>query len=498
MNYKGTFIKNEYRSILGKKWVNFWILLSVFFVSLAALSMSRAGLRFLNKKMDDPFINWVNVSNEPRLDEFHTELFMGVTDDSISYKQYFDIKDVEKNNYLVEFVKGNRRIIGRTLDYRSELWKKILDHTNIRHKALRNTPIDEKDFGWVVTADFLKELGYAADSIPLFVSLEYTTSTSSHFVPIPLMAVVDRLPDDIDFVATNYFYEQLGDLSHPFDIGDSARYFSRLLFVAKDAEDARKILADELSALDLVWEDSPKDYELSWDDASLLSAVLYDTKISVDSLYRLCQNIENKYGNIYRYYDYAWGKGYPLKPDYVSVMFNRLDKVRVFQQWAKNHFDIRIDMAQIEAKENFRLFEKLASWLSWCIVVLSVLFVAIFLYFLSNAHFQKIAKNLGTIRAFGLSKTTINGIYLCVFMSLIGLSLLAAGTLVVLLQGLFALCRIGYSLNGQMLPYLRIEDGLVLGVIACILLASGFFSWFFTSRKLQATPGDLIYERHNL
>lgn len=496
MKYNRIFIHNEFHTILGNRWHNFWILFAVFLLSVGALSVSRSGLEFLRVKMEDPFINWVNISNEPVLDKFFEELSSGQFSEQASITEHFNINAVEKNNFLVEFVKGNRRIIGRTLDYNSNLWEKILNETNIKYNIKRTTPISERDFGWVVTADFLHNLGYTEDQIPLFISIY---STISAIVPIPILAVVDRLPDDIDFVTTNYFYEQKQDLSHPFDINQS-KYFSPLQFVAEidiaDAEQTQTLLSDMLAGIDLEWE-NPTIYEAAHQEATLLSAIVYDTTLTMDVLDSLCQTIEQIYPEIYRYYDYQFGTGYEMKPDYVSVMFNSLEKVKEFQKWSKDQFNIRIDMAQIEAKENFSLFNKLATGLCWAIVIMAGLFVLIFLYFLINSHFQKISRNLGTIMAFGLGMRSIIYIYLIVFIRLILTSLFMPVVLLAIVQYFLAFFGIGYELNGTVLPYFDMTDTWVLGFIGIILLMSATATLVFMNRKLHSTPGDLIYERNN-
>lgn len=500
MKYINIFIKNEFCAIRGKNWWNFWILFTVFLLSIGAISYSRSGLRFLKAKMEDPFINWINISNEPELDKFFDELMGGQFSEQTTITEHFNIHAGEKNNFLVEFVKGNRRIIGRTLDYNSSLWNKILNEANVKYNIKRTSSITDRDFGWVITADFLHNLGYTADHIPLFISLEYSTATSSHFAPIPIIAVVDRLPDDIDFVTTNYFYQQLRDLSYPFYVGDSLKYFSPLQFVTEmdiaDAKQTQALLSDILAGIDLEWE-NPTIYEAAYQEATLLSAIVYDTTITMADLDSLCHTIEQAHPEIYRYYDYLFGTGYRMKPDYVSVMFNSLEKVKEFQQWSKNNFNIRIDMAQIEAKENFNRFNNLATLLCWAIVVIAVLFVLIFLSSLINCHFQKISKNLGTIMAFGLDKKDIMFIYLIVSIGLISISLMTSALLLYAIQSLLLFFNIGYELSGTILPYFNMTDFWVLSFIGGILLLSAVTTLWIMNRKLHFTPGDLIYERNN-
>ena len=57
--FNNVFIRREFKSILGQKKRNFWILFFVFLCTLFSLEISRSGIKYLNYKMSDPFINWI-------------------------------------------------------------------------------------------------------------------------------------------------------------------------------------------------------------------------------------------------------------------------------------------------------------------------------------------------------------------------------------------------------------------------------------------------------
>jgi hypothetical protein len=216
-------------------------------------------------------------------------------------------------------------------------------------------------------------------------------------------------------------------------------------------------------------------------------------------LNKLCnEQIAKSEVAIYRYYDYEFEPNTAEETtDYISIMFNDLSNVKAFQQWTKENFGVRIDMAQIEAKENFYDFNFLAIILCIAIILISILFVIIFLYSLINAHFQKISKNLGTIMAFGLDNRSIIRIYLTVFMGLIIVGLAIATTLLLAFQKLSEFAGIVRTVNGTAIPYVNMLDPLVLGVLGGILLLSVIVTYIVMKGKLKATPGDLIFERNN-
>jgi len=177
----------------------------------------------------------------------------------------------------------------------------------------------------------------------------------------------------------------------------------------------------------------------------------------------------------YRYYDYDIKECDQINKNYLSLMFTDLSKVPTFAEWAKE-YRVRIDMAQIEAKKNFEVFNNLATTLCWFIAIIAIGFVVIFVYFLVDSHFRRISKNLGTIMAFGLSNTDIIGIYLPVFMGLIAISLISAGAVIGMAE--FVSRSIGMVREGGF-SYFAIEDVFVMGFVLVLLIVTAMMTVYF-------------------
>lgn len=507
--YSKIFLRNEFKTILGYRKVNFWILFSIFFITIGSLAFSRAGLEFLRQKMEDPFINWVDISREPKLDD----LYMALNDNAV--KAQFDYTTVEQNNFILEYIFNAEnkkvRVEGRTIENTSQLFKKITDNKNVVVK--RNNPIEVNDIGWVVTVDLMQRLGYQTPAeYPLFINLTNQGDSTGikklgienvnnwQVVPIPIIAVVKQLPDFLDFLTTPYFSDQLQDDTRPFNLSIHPEYFDKLLFVVDNNETEENLKIE----LDSKLKDKGVNFRIEQTDdlcnsfrsAKLISLVLNDTFSNLAIVNAICDVVLQKYPahKVHRYYEYKYGNGYKLKTDYISVMFNDLGKIKEFQLWAKDNYNIRIDMAQIEAKENFKTFQLLSTFLSSTLILISILFIIIFLYFLINVHFQKISKNLGTIMAFGLDNNKIIKIYLLVFILLVLSGLIPAAILLGIIQLLLHFFSIVRE-NG--LHYININDIWIYSVFAGIIGLSIFVTYIIMGKKLRSTPGDLIYERHN-
>ena len=501
--YTDIFVKQEFKSIVGKGWRNFWILFFVFAITVFALEFSRSGVKFLSYKMSDPFINWIDVKEQTNFEAFMEE--------TNHLKDTFNISTIEANNYILEYVFtgdfGIKRVEGRTISYESDLLNKILGEENAI--VTRRQKMQENDYGWIVTKDLMTRLGYGDEThYPLYIRYTFPGSSENlkkyglknsgdYFeIPIPILAVVEQLPNLLDLIAPTYFMEQNTSGSKPFIIPNHESYFHDLYLVAenpdKDFENRLKSYFDRAGLqYDAVFEapDSLK---------NLLRPALEYRIIIRDSVYRTLNTVVaeicEKEKDVYRTFDWAFDKGFQLRPNYLSFMFDDLSRVKAFSVWAKETHGIRIDMAQIEAKENFNTFNLLASMLCLFISVIAIAFVAIFLYFLIDSHFRRISKNLGTIMAFGLGNRQIIKIYLSVFMLMIIAGMLAVMALLGGAEILFNTLK-WWQYEGKM-PHFSLCDSWVILTALVIPLISALATVIFLKYELKATPGDLIFERN--
>ena len=500
--YTNIFVKREFKSIVGKGWRNFWILAAVFAVTIFALEFSRSGVKFLSYKMSDPFINWIDVKEQTNFEPFMEE--------TNRLKDTFNISTIEANNYILEYVFtidfGTKRVEGRTISYESDLLNKILDEKNA--VVTREQKMAEKDYGWIVTKDLMTRLGYDDEvHYPLYIRYTFPGSPENlkkyglknfgdYFeIPIPIIAVVEQLPDLLDFIAPIYFMEQNTSGSKPFIVPNHENYFHDLYIVAekpdKDFENRLKSYFNNAGLqFDDYFEKTKIDYLLR--PATQFRIIIRDTVYQ--SLNTVVAEVCEKEPDVYRTFDWAFDRGFQLRPNYLSFMFEDLSKVKVFSIWAKETHGIRIDMAQIEAKENFNTFNLLASMLCLFIAIIAIAFVAIFLYFLIDSHFRRISKNLGTIMAFGLGNKQIIKIYLSVFLLMIFASLLSVIAALGGVEMLFNTLTM-WQYEGKM-PHFSLRDIWVVVTILVIPLISALATVIFLKYKLKATPGDLIFERN--
>ena len=499
-----TFEKNEFSSILGKRRSNFWILLAVFLCSIGALEFSRSGTKYLKYKMEDPFINWIEIAQQQDFENFRRDVIQP------DIQERFSIGEIEANNFINEYVSGkdNKRFFseGQTIAFDSRLLERILDKDNT--VAKRETGIREDDYGWIVTQELMERLGYDdPKNYPLYIRRTESgiqekinlwhipvVCDSNLDIPIPIIAVVRQLPDLLDFIAPKYYLNQKDDPSHPFVLSQHPEYYSDLKFTI---EDTSNVIGKMQSILDQRGIHYDNIFEIDYEGHTIrpsykIRITIYDSVIS--DINDAAKDILDNIPDAYRTYDYFFDKGMESQTNYISFMFNDLSKVADFAKWTKDEYGIRIDMAQIEAKKNFETFNLLAGVLCMAIIILSVMFVSIFLWFLIDAHFKAISKNLGTIMAFGLPNKTIIKIYRKVFLRMILYSLGAAIAALGIIELLFLI--IGLTREGKM-EFISLADWVVWMFIIIIPVLTAIVVSATMKQKLKANPGDLIFERNN-
>ncbi|MBQ9417994.1 MAG: hypothetical protein IJU19_05370 [Bacteroidales bacterium] len=499
-----TFTRNEYRAILGKRHSNFVILLLVFLCSVGALEFSRAGLKYLNHKMDDPFINWVDIRKpQPDFERFQADM------QRQDLLDRFHIADVECNNYDLDqvFDLNHRklRVEGRTFAVGSRLVERILAPDNVI--VCRQRDITDADYGWIVTWDLLARMGYTStDTLPLFITLTFEGNSSTidrwniaHHannyieIPIPILAVVEQLPDLLDYLMPyRYFGQRRCSTNNPLNITNHPSYYSDLQFILRDTVGTARSLRTALDRCGVPYDGDIvfTPYSDAYLPAHRVRIIMRDSVIA--HVNAAAEAILSSHNGLTRTYDFDFEHTGRMATDYVSLMFSDISQVAAFADWAKSEYGIRIDMAQIEAKNNFNTFNLLASVLSVAIIILSILFVAIFLWFLIDSHFRAISKNLGTIMAFGLPNATIVQIYLRVFMRLVVESLAMAVVCLVSIELGLSLCGL---VRESGFPYISILDGWVLAILVIIPLLTALVVTLTMQHKLEARPGDLIFER---
>ena len=241
---------------------------------------------------------------------------------------------------------------------------------------------------------------------------------------------------------------------------------------------------------------SREKYSSSWDEN--LFALVIETEASDENapmlFNKLFKKISKSHPTVTRTYEFQPIQSFVLDdPAYYSVQIKNLANIKMFQARLYEECGIKLEMTSVDQKNNFQFVQRMGNILSICIILIAVLFICFFIYFMLSTHFQRIQRNLGTFKAFGISNATLYYIYIIL---LLRITIFAFAIAYILAWG----CNVLFNLltqieNGYNWIEVLVWQNLLLLLLA--IVASIIASYWVAKAKLKHTPGDLIYNRNS-
>ena len=521
-DYLKLFLKREGKVVLGKNFSNIWLLTAVLAATFLAIAFSNGSLLFLEDKMKDPFINWVDIKNDNQnkaFTELEAELSSSFNAEKYHYKDFeygyeFSYFFFGKNDYDHEYLKC--RFFEKL---NSELIDAILSQDNvINNMAVASTEdIPDNTIGLIITERALNSLGYA--EAPAYIDLySYSTGADSLGIatfdnrgraPLPVLGVVKRLPGNVDIISSSRFYQQNWNDVHTFNLNKPSYAQSLCYFVPSDVDllEFETTLESELKSRTSVSfriDDEgfyPED-QFSYKNhtpgkgreyASYLRIITVSESIPYDVISATNSVILEKYQDkdVHRLYPYVYDQGYSSTGAYLSVHFTDLNAINAFLSFV-NSFGVEIEMSQINAKENFNSVRLMAGVLSWAMIVFAIICILLFITNLLQSYFQKVKRNIGTFKAFGISNRELLLVYLVIMALMISVSTIISFVFVLIIQELLPM--IGIMKEGAY-NYLSLFSAKTWCAILIIVTSSLYTVYKLMVNMLKCTPGNLIYER---
>jgi hypothetical protein len=505
------FLLKEGKELLGKKYKNFWILLAILFGTFLTIGFANGSLEYLQKKMSDPFVNWVSVEvpfgrNNVQIivDQLQTpEIKQKYELDTITgyFELMLQLTGPEKNN--------SKFFMGRSISAHSPIQKQVLSGKNF---VQGRKMIFENDYGLILTQDIFEELGYNRNSSVVFMSLSISDTLKLN-VPVPIIAVVQELPGLADFAFTPYFYYQRNYGSpNPFRI-DKYRTINFSVKSNKNEIEAQmNELQDSLFSMlnnssfnekfgprsnvqiDSVYMNGGLVVEINFfpepDEAELKA--IYNEIVESEQLSKF--QLTRIYNFDFNYIQNNVRNEFHL----LSVYFEDLNNIREFKNYLKLEHDMEIDMSLIEAKENYNFISRLTRIISVILIAFSIFSLSLFTSNVFVRHVEKIGMNLGTFKAFGLNNRVLKKIYLLLIFSLL-LSAIVISLILAWILGELGIINLVLSILDYKLEsnqdFFNLGSYWTLIFVAIILTALYAFLNRITNNQLKKTPGDLIYGR---
>ncbi len=505
------FLDKEGKELRGKRNFNFFVLVVIFAIAIMSIGFGSASIKYLQYKMDDPFINWVDIivrqkivekGNKTPLEDFLKDSIqqsnLQFEAPEASYLLNIDFRHQEREK--------NIQFQGRSINSNSSIFPKILDEDNVIFKS--NLSFINNGVGLILTQTVLTDLGYS--KIPQFVylALSYDKESCAHLgikngingnypVAFPVYAVVKQLPGMNSFLFSSRFLQDFSaNNKTAFDITDIEN--NSTLNIVGTKSDLDAICADLNT--DKYSYQTGVPYKNTWDN-SLYSVKIEARECDMDEtqvmqyneLYRL---ISAKCQDITRIYDFVpiQEGNYTLDaPAYYSIQIKNLANIKKFQERLYEHCGIKLEMTSIDQKNNFQFVQRMGNILSICIIFIAVIFICFFIYFMLSTHFARIQRNLGTFKAFGIENSMLYYIYVVIMLRIT----LASYVVSFILSWVCGFVVNSISPIEQGYNWIEVLVWQNLLLLLLVILASVIASYFVAKAKLKHTPGDLIYNRNS-
>ncbi len=531
-DFKHLFQNRESLELLGKKYRNLWILIGILTITFLSIGFASGSLRYLNKKMNNPFIKWITVPI-PATDAAQTERFKTALNEPNLKKQfnYDTISSFSNYFFTIQYKNGQRKdlVKGRTIEINDRLLGEILSPKN---DMIGRSFEGAQDVGIIATRDFLHEFGYLETDPVVLMDITDTRQgengeaivKNNRAVPIPIRAVINSLPGSNRIAFTPYFLSQRrrpdgsGNSFNPFNHDADINRRQLIYFINSDDDAVQNDFQEKINAFcqqnnfakqyqphvfitDNDYTNKGKNIHINFDEEPDSIGIIdsIDRQLSASPDIKAYNHTDDEAFKYIRFYEYDLRNFTgEIRSDYLSIMLHELNHVRELRNYILTNHDLEIDISKVESLENYHFVSRLTYILSTVLIIFSVLTICLFVSNLLRTHLDSIKMNLGTFKAFGLDNQTLSGIYLRMIFGIIAKAILVALVISALLGYLGIGRVILWALNGKLETKERYFQLFALPtVLAIVIIGVTIYQVILlTTRKtLQKTPGDLIYDR---
>lgn len=522
------FIKNELRTLLGKRLVNYWILFLLSVFTFLVLGFANGSLHYIESKRNDIFVNWLTVKipwtkTASEFSDFKNELnkesnkqryhYSHVT----SYPEYI-LNFLDKKNPSISYTEKGRTIeMGENED---PMLKDIVNPTNILHGGRL---IDDQDLGIIVNSQILEEYHYTPTDEFINVGYQCVDENGNikyESIPVKIRAVVKAIPGKNQFITTQRFYSAWlqSDSTNTFDIRSHKKKLSFFLKGSKEATDswfqsAKKLC--ETNSLLQNW--MPEIHEVDSfvshiPTGRVVEIILTPEPPDTTTVNSLAQLFFIGYSktagtDVIRFYDLEnFEESQEVLDDYGSdimcVNFSgNMDSIRQFKNFLyklntnRQSDAIQLDESTIREKENFNYMSKVTWIISIGLLFFSIFSIAVFISNILRLHLLKVKMNIGTLKAFGLSDAKTSSLYMRVMLLFVTLVLLPAYITAFLIGRLTDSAMHTRMVVDSDFSYFIMADAKIMYVILAIFALTMIVVGTVARKILLKSPGDLIYNR---
>ena len=487
----------EFKSIIGKWGSKIFFLILISFISLIAMGLANGSLVYLEKKMNNPWMQFVDVkhlmlggvekgNNEkyPIFDFKAAKNYQANNLDKVKECFQSYVKTVYFLNIETKAASSEEGFVMKT---NNPFYKELVQKVDIDKKKFvitNNNTFRDDNWGIIVTESFLKSLGLTNKDPYISIGLNADSNSDKKNLIIPICAVVKSLRNSKEFIMSEQLYKLLYGASerinevHSDSIQKVARWFLPHQHVITSELKDKGVWVEKISSV----ASKPhiagiflatNDFELDLSNEKAIR--IFDLNV-------MDLNLE----------------AVNSSPATYTLMFKNPDDVLIFAKHLKKDYGIKLEESRMEAKRNFSFFKHLSQVLSYALIGFSIIAIIFFILNLLLSHINKNKRNLGTLKAFGLPNKNIIILYSSITLLLVSISFMSAFILSELLGDplLNLYIHINNISSENYITKVAFKNNGFLYTLAWFVIVPTILIVFKLFLYLyKVTPGDLIYER---
>ena len=510
--YIRVFAKNEFISVVsgGRKFI---LLILIASVSLWSIGFSSGASRYLKTKMDSPFVKFLKVDIPFQLAQkqsYIDELEKVMALDKL--KSSFDVHGISLTSFTFEsfYIKENKASVQGVR--KSETAKiQMMTADNPMYAFMKSDGLFKNDqyldlsnapHSIVVTEEYLRTLGYL-EQFPAFLDFRFRGVGNEEFsVPIGIAGVVSQLPNKCDILCTEKLFPHItGFTEYSILDPNATAHLNEFIIYTEEPINTKKTEVYELDSQGLVQQTirTGKSYYVFPTDDKANWQELESELTKIIGQYRRVYNF-NSIGQSDTTLNVIYDK--------LVIEMSSLEKVNQLREMMlsinKNFKSLSsdqkkiamvIDMDVIESRNNFVTFNSVSRVLSRVLVLISIGFIIVIVIQTLLQHINKNAKNIGTLKAFGMSNRVIGLTYVLISFVIIAIVYLSAAGILFFAadfttEGVLRMVKL--DTGGDSLYNFRVLLTYLPFFTVLPLVIVGLTIWL---KIRNETPGDLIYER---
>ncbi len=505
---------------------NLIILFSIISLALFSMGFGKGLISHLSIKMDSPWVSFVYANTEEnfKIQEYFkkfSQLEFNVDYDAMDtvhvqnkFLGKYGLEDTPKQIYETNATFFNPKtgfskyLLLREIESDDKLLEELRKSNSFLSKSKHINSAYER-YGIIISAEWLKEYpSQKIDSIKLspylFLSSKRLLESGVSIIeklPIPVTGVVKNLPDGVDALVKEELFNMLNQDWTSYDaipLKGTGRFSDYVNFFVVDTtkESFQKLKHDfnlVKGNVNYIIKDQRND--ILSPNSQIFNIEGLDSVSYFNFISQIAKDSTNFY-NLYNYSDVAGSDSDDLS-FLMQFKFKKeeLGKIESFNDFLSEH-DQKLDMSIVKSKENFDLFNKLAISLSVILAFFSIVSVILYITNLVTSHISRNKKNLGTLKAFGLSNNNITFIYSCISLGIVLFAFLSSFLFCEFFGDYFIKYLTHYFFNIQDTTDIFYESYSIYTLCGIFIGIPFLFIYFKLKSSLKGTtPGDLIYER---